>query len=106
MEEVLESPHEIQETVSVLNRRVGLVNSNLTLRRRTLKGIDVKMYQYQSDLDSVKKWMVDAEAALELPEDDEKVKVSRPSIIYFVHNKMFSHPLPLRRLLLPIPLCY
>ena len=68
-------PQELQKTVKELTRKVSDVHSNLTLRRRTLRGVDMKFYRYQCDFEAVKSWLEDAETILEKEQDEERMKV-------------------------------
>ena len=66
----------IQKTAKELTRKVSGAHTTLTRRRKTLHSVDKKLYRYQHDLESVQKWLEDAEKAMEMEEDEEKFKVN------------------------------
>ena len=67
---------DIEKSVKELTRKVSGAHANLTLRRKTLRGVDAKFIRYHTDFEAIKKWLEDAEKAMEREEDEEKIKVS------------------------------
>ena len=67
---------EIQKTAKELNRKVSGAHTTITLRRKTLRSVDKKLFRYQHDFEDIQKWLQDAEKAMEREEDEDKLKVN------------------------------
>lgn len=65
---------DIQKTAKELTRKVSGAHTTITLRRKTLRSVDKKLYRYQNDYEAIQKWLEDAEKAMEREEDDDKWK--------------------------------
>ena len=66
---------DIQRTAKELTRKISGAHTTITLRRKTLRSVDKKLYRYQHDFEAIQKWLEDAEKAIERETDEEKIKV-------------------------------
>ena len=67
---------DIHRTAKELTRKVSGAHTTITHRKKTLRGVNKNLHRYQHDFEAVKKWLEDAEKAMEREEDEDKLKVA------------------------------
>ena len=74
-EGTLNEPLEVEQSLNEIHRKASVVHTDLTLRRKTLQGVDMKFYRFKSDIDDVRAWLDQFEALTDKETDKERMKV-------------------------------